>query len=323
MQSANGSGVRRSERPSSSGFALLRGGRHQSAAFTAWPPNSLRSAALTFAAKLSSSRDAKRAKSEAEMTGAGTFSAIASKIVQRPSPESSTYGAMSSSLAPCLLERVVQELEQPGADDRAVAPDAGDLVQVEAELRVLHDLEALGVRLHEAVLDPVVHHLREVARAGRADVRVAVRRRERGEDRLQPLDRLGVAADHRAEADLQAPDAAGDAGVDEVEPLRLRGRVATLRVAEVRVAAVDDRVARVRERQQLLEGVLGDLPGRDHHPEGARRVELRLQLRERRGGARLDGRVVRLHVVAVLAQTLRHSVAHAAEADHPELHRGS
>ena len=44
----------------------------------AWPPNSLRRAAATLAAKLVSSRDAKRAKSAAEITGAGTFSAIAS-----------------------------------------------------------------------------------------------------------------------------------------------------------------------------------------------------------------------------------------------------
>src|SRR5437899_11764131 len=61
-----------------------------SRALTAWPPNSLRSAAATLAENLMSSRDAKRAKSEAAITGAGTFSLIASLIVHRPSPESST-----------------------------------------------------------------------------------------------------------------------------------------------------------------------------------------------------------------------------------------
>jgi hypothetical protein len=39
---------------------------------------------------LISSREAKRAKSEAAITGTGTFMLIASVIVQRPSPESST-----------------------------------------------------------------------------------------------------------------------------------------------------------------------------------------------------------------------------------------
>ena len=57
---------------------------------TAWPPNSLRRAAFTFAANDSSCRDANRAKSAAVITGTGTSSAIASAIVQRPSPESST-----------------------------------------------------------------------------------------------------------------------------------------------------------------------------------------------------------------------------------------
>ncbi len=64
--------------------------RAHSAAFTAWPPNWLRSAALTLAANDSSWREANRAKSAAVITGTGTSSAIASAIVHRPSPESST-----------------------------------------------------------------------------------------------------------------------------------------------------------------------------------------------------------------------------------------
>ena len=78
-----------------------------------------------------------------------------------------------------LLEGRVQQVEQPRAHDRAVAPDPGDLLEVEVELGGPHHLEALGVGLHQAVLDPVVDHLHEVARAGGADVRVAVFGRER------------------------------------------------------------------------------------------------------------------------------------------------
>ena len=48
----------------------------------------------------------------------------------------------------------------------------------------LHDLEALGERLHHPVLDPVVDHLHEVARARRADVRVAARLGQVLEERL-------------------------------------------------------------------------------------------------------------------------------------------
>src|SRR6266576_1840959 len=218
-----------------------------------------------------------------------------------------------------LLERRVQKLQQPRADDRAVAPDAGDLLRVELELGVLHDLEALGVRLHQAVLDAVVHHLHEVPCARRADVRVALLRRERREDRLESLHRLVVAADHQAEADLEAPDAAGHAGVDVVDPALLRLRVAALRVAEVRVAAVDDRVVLVGDAEQLVERVLGDLAGGDHHPECARRLELALQLLERACRALDDVRVIGLDVVPAFAQALRHAVSHPAEPDHPQL----
>ena len=43
--------------------------------------------------------------------------------------------------------------------------------------------------------------------------------------------------------------------------------VAALRVAEVRVAAVDDRVAGLEDAEELAERVLGDLAGRHHHPD--------------------------------------------------------
>jgi len=152
-------------------------------------------------------------------------------------------------------------------------------------------------------------------------VRVALLGRERHEDRFEPLHRLIVPSDHQAEADLEPPDPSRHAGVDEVDSLVLCLDVASLRVAEVRVAAVDDRVALVRDLEQLVEDVLGDLSGRNHQPEGARRLELLLELTERRGGPLLDVRVVGADVVAVLAQTLRHAVAHATEADHSELHQ--
>src|SRR6185369_15822230 len=70
-----------------------------------------------------------------------------------------------------VLECRVEKLEEPAAYDRAVAPDTGDVVEVEVELGGVHDVEPLRVGLHETVLDPVVHHLHEVARAGRAYVR--------------------------------------------------------------------------------------------------------------------------------------------------------
>src|ERR1700677_2775184 len=59
------------------------------ALFTACPPNWLRSAASTRSAKSPLPRERRRAYSEAVITGVGTSCAVASSIVQRPSPESS------------------------------------------------------------------------------------------------------------------------------------------------------------------------------------------------------------------------------------------
>src|ERR1043166_826141 len=58
--------------------------------FTACPPNSLRSAAITLAPNDSSWRDRNRACSDSVITGAGTSRSIASCTVHRPSPESAT-----------------------------------------------------------------------------------------------------------------------------------------------------------------------------------------------------------------------------------------
>ena len=135
----------------------------------------------------------------------------------------------------------------------------------------MHDLEALRVGLHQAVLDAVVDHLGVVAGARRAAVDVAaVGWRERREDRLERLHRLGVATDHRAVAVDEAPDAAADAGIDEVDALVLHQRVAALGVLEVAVAAVDDRVARLKQRGELLHRVLGRVACGDHQPHDAR-----------------------------------------------------
>src|SRR3954454_7690372 len=70
--------------------------------FTAWPPNWLRSAAFTFAANAFCPRELKRSYSEVVMTGVGMRLSIASSMVQRPSPESSTYGSRPSRSLPSI-----------------------------------------------------------------------------------------------------------------------------------------------------------------------------------------------------------------------------
>src|SRR5262249_25201490 len=79
--------------------------------------------------------------------------------------------------------------------------------------------------------------------------------------------RVAIAAGHEAVAHLEPPDAAGNADVDEMDAARRSLGMPALRVVEVGVAAVDDRVSGRGEGKQLLECRLGDLAGRHHHPE--------------------------------------------------------
>ena len=192
--------------------------------------------------------------------------------------------------------------------------------QVDRELGGLHDLEALGERLHHPVLDPVVDHLHEVARTRRPDVEEAARLGQVLQERLDVLVGGGVTADHHAVALLQPPDPAGHAGVEEADALLRRLGGAALRVAEVRVAAVDDDVAVLEQAEDRLEGVLGRVAGRDHQPHDAGLRELRGELDQRVGRPLGVRPRIGLDRVAVLAQPLDHVGAHPAEADHSEIH---
>ena len=138
----------------------------------------------------------------------------------------------------------------------------------QAGIGAVEDVEPLGERGHHPVLDPVVHHLHEVpgARLPAVEVAPLLRRRlaraagralrgvdargERGEDRLERGERVVGAADHEAEAAIEAEHAAARAAVEVVDPpLAELGGAADV-VPVVGVAAVDDRVARAEERAE-------------------------------------------------------------------------
>jgi hypothetical protein len=135
-------------------------------------------------------------------------------------------------------------------------------VCLRADIRMAQDVQALGIRRHDAVFDAVVHHLYEMSGAGRTAVQIpplrgggsprcpAGRRRrgigprcQRFKNRIQvPHDGRG-AADHQAEATIESPDSAACADVDEVNaPGGQFTRPAQI-VDVMRVAAVDDDVA--------------------------------------------------------------------------------
>ena len=202
---------------------------------------------------------------------------------------------------------------------------------------------------HQPVLDAVVDHLHEVARACRAAVQIAVlgrrglaggavragrgldARRDRAEDRVEPLDRLPLAADHQAEASLEPEHAAARADVHVMDALLLEPLRALDVVAVVGVATVDDDVVGFHQRGQVFDHLPGDRR-RHHHPRGPRLREFRDELLERSRtdrpfalqlGYRSRSPVVDDALVPVAHQAPHEVRAHAPEADHADLHRVS
>ena len=214
-----------------------------------------------------------------------------------------------------------------------------------AGIGVLDDRQTLSDRGHHPVLDAVVDHLYEVARAVRTAVEVALlrgaaglaarrrlgralARRDRLPDGVEALHGLVVAADHQAVAAVEAPDATRRAAVHEVDALARQFLGVLDVVAVVRVATVDQGVVVLEELLELVDHLLHEA-GRHHDPDVARALHLRDQVCHR-GGADcalgdevIDG--LRVDVeddagVAIAHQATDKVRAHPAEADHSELH---
>src|SRR3972149_2630126 len=115
-----------------------------------------------------------------------------------------------------------------------------DFFQIEIELGGFQQLKTLSVRLEHAVLDAVVNHFDEVAGAARPDVEKAVLGRKSFKNGFESSDDFLFAADHHAVADLEPPDAAAGAGVDEVQAVALEAAGGPDRIFVIRVAAVDE-----------------------------------------------------------------------------------
>jgi len=98
--------------------------------------------------------------------------------------------------------------------------------------------------------------------------------RDRLEQGRQPLDDRCFAADHQAVAALEAPDAATCADVEVVDAFLTEPRCTRDVVTVVGVAAVDDHVSMVHQFPEGGHSLLGDLTGRDHHPDSTWLVQL-------------------------------------------------
>jgi hypothetical protein len=117
-------------------------------------------------------------------------------------------------------------------------------------------------------------------------------RGDRFEHVADALPRFARAARHERRTEARAVFAAGDAGADEVQVALAQRASRRLRVLEPRVAAVDDDVAVVEQRQQLVEHLVDRRAGLDHHHDPARPFERADELFERRRAGELLSRVV-------------------------------
>ena len=167
--------------------------------------------------------------------------------------------------------------------------------------RGVHELEALGVGLHQAVLDAVVNHLHEVARAGRADVRPAVRAARASRARAAAARRRSSSPPAiRQKPSFEAPDPARDADVEEVRCPSPRPRA--LRRCEswkfeLPPSTSTSPLSRIPSSSWIASSVISPAGIIIQTTRGGSSC-VRELLERRRG--RLDLRVVRHHLVAVL-----------------------
>ena len=160
-------------------------------------------------------------------------------------------------------------------------------------------VEGFADDLHVGVFDAVVDHLDEVAGAVGADPGAAGLAVDVGGDlfqqRAEGVVGLLGAAGHDRGAVEGAFLAAGDADADEVQVLLGQRGFAAAGVLVVRVAGVDDDVARLQQRLELLDHGVDRLAGLDHDQHAARLLQ---RVNELLQGLRAD----EVAVVAVLGQ---------------------
>src|ERR1700735_2414503 len=200
-------------------------------------------------------------------------------------------------------QRGGSEIQEPGRDDAAAAPDFGDVGQVEivlimfgvaegrgfringvlllADVGGTQNSQAFGVGGHDSVLDSIVDHFHKVAGAVRAAVQVSLlggaadfvasgssrdvadSRRQGSEDGIEVLDDVLFAANHHAITAFEAPDAAAGAYVNVMNFLRRELFGAADVVDVIRIAAVDQNVAGFEMGKEAVATVVHD-GGGDH-----------------------------------------------------------
>src|SRR2546430_5050918 len=170
-----------------------------------------------------------------------------------------------------------------------------------SNVRSAQDSQPLRVCRHNSVLHSVVHHLDEMAGAVWAAVQIALlggaidllpansprniahSGSERGKDWIEPLDDLGLAANHHAVTTLQTPHTSACAHIHIADLSGSEFLCPPDVVHIVRVPTVDEDVSCIEVRQKISDSAV-DNRCRNHQPDSSRLCEFLNQLFER-GGA--------------------------------------
>ena len=165
--------------------------------------------------------------------------------------------------------------------------------------------------------------------ASRSTRDVAASWRQRLEDRIEALDGFFRTTDHHAISALQSPDAAARAHVHVVHALGGANSGAANVIFEIRIAAVDDSVARLHASDESLHRLFRGIACWDHDPDRARSGQLANQVVKRRRGPRpfagdtlygIGAQIGHHHRVTAAHQAPRHVGAHAPQTYHSQLH---
>ena len=166
-----------------------------------------------------------------------------------------------------------KRLERPAIPFREYV---GKLGRVEAQSRA-KNVVSFRDQLHIAVLDSVVHHLDEMARAVRANVRDAGTRvslcGDGFENRANVFVSFASAARHQRRSVPSAFFAARDARSDEAQTVFAKRFFATLCIPKVRVSAVDEYVALFKQGFDSLDCHIDRRARLDHHHHSARPLQ--------------------------------------------------
>ena len=168
-----------------------------------------------------------------------------------------------------------------------------------------------------------MHHFGEVAaahQAGQHQAGIAFRL-ECFENRTRGLEIILVTTHHERIPAVDAPHAAGNTAIHEVNALRLEfGRVTRV-IGVTGIAAINDHVAGLKQLGKLVDGAVGRLSSRNHDPHQTWRLQgCHHFLKARHTAIRLGGAVEADHFMSCGRDALRHVAAHTSQTDHSQLH---